>query len=790
MMQALRDLSIRRKLMLMTMAISVVVLLLPSAFFIGNEIVTGRRNLAEDTNALAQTLGTNCAAALTFNDASAAAETLQGLRSRPAIDYACIYDKNGNIFARYARSDAAEMLIPPHPRPIGTRLRAGHILTFQPILSDREQGQVGTIAIQADTRAIDARLRRYVLLAAVVLVLTFLVAFLLTSRLQRVISQPILDLAQTAKVVSEREDYSIRAAKRTQDETGVLTDRFNEMLARIQERDAELHAVNAQLAQSERMAMAANQAKSAFLATMSHELRTPLNAIIGFSEVLVDQTFGELNPKQVRYVNNILTSGRHLLQLINDILDLAKVEAGRMQLDESPFDVPSAMQGVEAVIKPLAAKKQIIVQTEVAPDVPRIVADEAKFKQILYNLFSNAIKYTPDGGTVTAKADTVEATDKAVSELFAGETPPAGRFLRVAVIDSGIGIKPEDLERVFGEFEQLDDSYARQQQGTGLGLSLTRKLVELHGGRIQAQSAGEGHGSAFTFLLPMQPAEAQKAAAEHAAAPVAVVESAGEAPGGERRTVLVIEDDRQASELLAHYLASAGYSVAQAYDGEQAIEMARRLRPHAITLDIILQKKTGWEVLSALKSLPETHDIPVVVVSMTEDQQLGMALGAAEYLHKPVDRERLIAAVAKARAACNGTLKTILVVDDDAQVLEMLHNVLEARGYTVLLAHGGREGLQMAQEKLPDAVILDLLMPEVTGFDVVQQMRGNEQTHNIPIIVFTAKDITEEDRQRLHDQVRAIVTKTGPDGLLRELEHCHRLQAGLVESGAGKEEHG
>lgn len=270
------------------------------------------------------------------------------------------------------------------------------------------------------------------------------------------------------------------------DETASLRDTFERMHEVIQ-------AQHGRLLGAKEAAEAANRAKSEFLANMSHELRTPMNAIIGFSEILADRTFGELNPKQAKYVNNVLTSGRHLLQLINDILDLSKVEAGRMELQCSAFDVGQALRDIVAIVKTLAAKNGVALQTEVAPDLPLLTADPAKFKQILYNLLSNAIKFTPTGGSVTVRAG--KGTDVHIN----------GAVLRLSVTDTGIGIRPEDQTRIFRAFEQVDSSYARQQQGTGLGLALTKQLVELHGGRIGVESEGEGHGSTFTVVLPMGP---------------------------------------------------------------------------------------------------------------------------------------------------------------------------------------------------------------------------------------------------------------------------------------------
>ncbi|MBI1924959.1 PAS domain S-box protein [Candidatus Poribacteria bacterium] len=503
----------------------------------------------------------------------------------------------------------------------------------------------------------------------------------------------------------------------------------------------------------------ANRAKSEFLANMSHELRTPLNAIIGFAEILRDELLGPINDEQKDLIVDIHTSGRHLLVMINDILDLSKIEAGKMELQLELFSVVEAVEEVNTVIRAIANKKQIELSLEFDQDVS-IEADKVKFKQMLYNLLSNAVKFTSEGGHVTTKFGIFE------DELI------------VQVIDTGVGIKLEDQNKLFQAFTQLDASKSREHKGTGLGLALTKRLVELHEGKIWVESEYR-KGSTFLFRLPLRQ---QTAVPEvHQQAPHTSVVPP---PLSSNRTILIAEDDEHASQLLGFYLTEAGYQVEYARDGEEAIAKAAEIQPFAMTLDVMLPKKDGWQVLKALKTSPNLQSIPVIIVSVTEDRQLAFGLGAMDHLVKPIDKEALLASLRSLRFSAQERAPRILVVDDDPRTVRLLYTVLTNAGYEVLKAYGGQEAIDLALSQAPDLMILDLMMPQVDGFTVIRRLSREPQTRDIPIIICTAMDLTDEERERLNGQIQSIIQKTGhvKEELLEAIKRIERFRKPSVSS--------
>ncbi len=618
-----------------------------------------------------------------------------------------------------------------------------------------------TVFVEQPQREAFAPLYASVERTVLLLLLGIVGAVAVSSVLIRSLMQPIQALQLGAATIGSG-DLRHRIDVRTGDELEELAEAFNTMAGKLRESYATLEQKveerTRELTETSQQLEVASRHKSEFLANMSHELRTPLNAILGFSELLIDDTEGDYD-RQTRttYLTSIHESGRHLLALINDILDLSKVEAGRMELHFETVRITDLVEQVLNTVRPLADQKGIELGANVSPD-DEVLADEGKLKQIMYNLLSNAIKFTPDGGQVRVEARS------------------APDHIQLAVIDTGVGIALEDQERVFEEFEQIDSGANRRHQGTGLGLALTRRFVNLHGGRMWLESE-PAKGSRFYIWLPRAAIEAATVAEPDGNATTIGLELS------HSPLVLVIEDDAGAVRLLSEYLLRGGYRVEVASNGPQALEMARALKPIAITLDILIPKLDGWEVLRALKSDESTCDIPVLIISVVDDYAMGFALGATDYFVKPIDRQALLDRLDRftSTATAQKSNVRILAVDDDPDTLDLLHGILASAGYTVLRARGGAEGIRQAQEAQPDLIILDLIMPDVSGFDVATVLRANTTTTQIPILVLTAKDLTAEDRQSLTGQVAAVLQKgmLSPEDLLGWLDQVTRKVSGV-----------
>ena len=886
-----RTLSIKGKLMLITMLTSSVALLVASAGFLVYDLVAFRARMSQDLMTEARIIGANSAAGLAFHDERAVGEILAALKARDETVSAALYTPNGELFASYLRAGAAGL--PPRPQGSGYHFENDRLEVSQQIVLHGEA--LGTLQIVSDMRHWDARLKRYFNIVFFLMVGAAGIAFLFSSKLQTVISRPILDLERTMRTVSNHKNFALRAPKAHDDEVGALIDGFNTMLSEIQQRDSavqaanenlqartreleqeiaerlrtqeELKSLNATLEQrvaersaaaeqrslelarsqhalekqtrilqsilnsmsdgvivadeaggfilfnpaaenilhcrlteaptetwSERFgfhlpdavtpyppdefplvkairghaveaadvfvrhagvpeglwvsvnatplrdeegvlhngvavlhnitthkraeeallkakdaAEAANRAKSQFLANMSHELRTPLNAIIGYSEMLQEQALDSGQDESIPDLQKIHSAGRHLQSLIDHILDLSKIEAGKLELFLETFDVGDVIRDVLTTIGPLVERNGNTLQAHY-PNLGVIRADMTRLRQILFNLLSNACKFTERGSVRL--------------EAFRSATGGT-EWIHFRVTDTGIGMTSEQSSRLFQEFTQVDASTTRKYGGTGLGLAISRRFSEMMGGEISVESA-LGEGSTFTVRIPV----GLSAAADDAGP----AERPGEhetASSAVQNTVLVIDDDPVVHDLMARFLAKDGVRVVVASTGEEGLALARRLHPAAITLDVMMPGMDGWTVLATLKADPQLSSIPVVMVTMTDDRRTGYALGASDYLTKPIEPGRLSAALRR-QLGDAGPTASVLVVDDDPAVRRLTHQVLQREGWTVLEAENGRVGLRRVAERLPALIILDLLMPDMDGFEFLDELRQTSVAPAIP----------------------------------------------------------
>ena len=730
-----RQTSIKAKLTLLTMLTSGVALLVSVTLLGFSGVHSFRNGMQRDLQTLADVVGASAASALEFDQEKPATNTLATLEQKPSILAAAIYKMDDTVFATYTRAGQPAADQVPARGLDGFRYVNGQLQVFRPIKG--EVDRLGTIFFQVDLSDLHALILHYVVGSIVVLAGALLVAFIFSSRLQQVISKPILDLAQTTRVVSEQKNYSVRAVKQSNDEIGFLIDRFNEMLSQMERHEKDLTAVNAQLRQSQEQALAATEAKSQFLANMSHELRTPLNAIIGYSEMLEEEAADNGQTDSIPDLKKINGAGKHLLALINDILDLSKIEAGKMELYLETFDLQTMLEDVVATTRLLVQKKANTLEVRLAPDLGAMRADLTKVRQALFNLLSNASKFT-DHGTIT---------------LTAAREPGNGStgWMVLSVRDTGIGMTREQLGRMFQAFSQADASTVRKYGGTGLGLAITRHFCRMMGGDVTVASES-GKGSTFTIRLPAEVRDPAKDAEEKN--PLAPDQLPAEG-----NTVLVVDDDPSARDLLQRFLNKEGFHVECASNGPEALALVKHLRPTVITLDVMMPGMDGWSVLTKLKENPATADIPVVMLTIVDDKHFGHALGATEYLTKPVDRERLTAIIQKVRQpALPGR---VLVVDDDPEVRDVLVRTMQRHNWTATTADDGRAALDALAAQKPDLILLDLMMPRMDGFEFVSEMRKQPDWRAIPIIVITAKTLTNEDRLRLEGHVQKVIQKGG-----------------------------
>lgn len=614
------------------------------------------------------------------------------------------------------------------------------------------------------------------LIAIVVLIVSFIVAI----RMGRSVTGPIVKLTRTVEEL-ERGELSSRAETRANAELLALEKGINSMASALQRAQdnlqdevehataelrstlLELKGKNTELDVQRSRAQEANLSKSKFLANMSHELRTPLNAIIGYSEMLEEDAEQAGDTNYIPDVQKVNSAGRHLLSLINDILDLSKVEAGKMTLYLETADIESVIKYTASTIRPLTTRNENELVLSCDPDIGSMRMDVTKVRQVLFNLLSNACKFT-EKGTITLAAKRIEMGGK--------------DWIEFTVSDTGIGMPPEHMDHLFEAFSQADASITKKYGGTGLGLTLCKSFSELMGGEINVRSE-QGKGSVFVLLLPTEPPASAAVREEEALeaipeAPVVTVEksrfeSATPAATEERRkrisNILIIDDDTLVHDMLQRMFTKEGFEVYTATNGEEGLDLAREIKPNAIILDVLMPGMDGWSVLASLKENSELSNIPVIMLSMVDDRTRGYAMGVTEYLTKPADKQQLLTILR--RSVREGPVAPILVVDDDQSQRELMRRTLEAEGWEVMAAHNGRTAIEAVRARRPACIILDILMPEMDGIEFVGELRAQPAYRDIPIAVLTSHDLSQQDHQRLNGEVQQILKKgIGRDQLL------------------------
>jgi signal transduction histidine kinase/CheY-like chemotaxis protein len=799
---------LRWRLTLLITSICAVTLLAAFGGYLAVELVKIRSTVSDRMESTMRLLVEN-ATAILVRDPTATNFPLKSLASDPTIVAAAVYSADDHLLTKFVRPGVDEFI--PRPRGITLNFSTDQVIIFRPL---RHEGQqIGTLYLKAEFGGLEReRLLEPLRGMAILFLLSMLFAVLASRFMQRGISDPISRLAQAARRVAVDGDYNVRVDSKTGGETGVLVEAFNSMLTTIQQRDAELvvakttaetarerlaeinvmleevnrtleQKVQDRTAELEKMMLTAkdaNQAKSSFLAKMSHELRTPMNAIIGYSEILLEDATDNANQSAIDDLGKILSAARHLLGLINDVLDLSKIEAGRMDLFLETFDVGTLVREATTTVAPLIEKKQNRLVIDCPEPIGVMHADTTKLRQILLNLLSNASKFTTHG-----------QISLAVSRGVMGP----GECIVIKVSDNGIGMTAEQMGRLFQTFSQADASTTAKFGGTGLGLAISRQFARLMGGDVTAASE-PGKGSTFTVWIPVQvapvrttaaPFEVSSSRAPIPMTPAKPAPAPAAAPGTANHAsarVLLIDDDKSVHAVLQPLLSKEGYQVVIS-PSKEGRARAKEFRPDIIILDTLVPEVEGWNLLAQFKADAELSSIPVILLTMVDDvKTAGTALGAADYLIKPVDGNRLLPILDKLCAERKET--SILVVEDDPPTRLMVSRLIEREGWLAVPAENGRRALELLKTFTPSVVLLDLLMPEVDGFSVLREMRANAAWRDIPVVVLTSLDLTGEVRRLLQQQAERVLQKGRytKEELLKEVrnavaEFVHR---GLVAS--------
>jgi signal transduction histidine kinase/CheY-like chemotaxis protein len=638
-MGAFQNLPIKWKLKLIIMLTSGIALLFASVAFMVKNIIASRQTIQNDLSSLAQVIGMNSIGAIVFNDQQTAENNLAALNAKPYIVLACIYDRNGKVFAVFKSKQSGANLILPTIREDGHFYENNYLFMYKSVFQEKDV--IGKVCIQYDLTGMRIELLQSAAIFAFIIFCAFAITWILSSSLQRIISSPILNLTEIAKIVSDKKDFSVRAQKHAKDEIGVLIDGFNDMLAAIQSRDeklqvyrehleeqvairtTELRKANKKLQAAKEAAESANRAKSEFLANMSHEIRTPMNAVLGFTDLLHSQISDK---RQKSYLESISSSGKSLLILINGILDLSKIEAGKMELEYEPVNPYSIFNEIKHIFSLQASEKHIDFIIQLAEDIPDcLILDEVRLRQILFNLIGNAIKFTEKGFVKTTVTRRFSSPEHSSLDLL------------IAVQDTGIGIPPRFHKEIFEAFKQKDGQSTKRFGGTGLGLSITKRLVEMMGGTITVHSQ-ENKGSRFEIVIPRVVIAKKDAQAEmdQAFDPEDIV--------FEKALILIADDIASNRILIKEFLRPTALETIEAENGEMAFRLAKQNLPDVILMDLRMPYVSGLDALKKIEADDTTRSIPVIALTasvMKEEKQKIIQAGFDGYLTKPIQKSVL-----------------------------------------------------------------------------------------------------------------------------------------------------
>lgn len=683
------------------------------------------------------------------------------------IAAAAVYSADGKLLARYVRAGLSEV-IPPLPRVTRLLDVSARGVRWIPISSGARP--LGTLYLKAEQSEADRdRVSNLLRGSAIVFLVSALLAGAMAWRFQGRITEPITELARVSATVQRERDYNERVQTTASGEIGELIDSFNAMLDTIQSNTSELERARVAaedahekiiqahdqleeanrtlearvddrtrlLAKAVKDAEEASKAKSSFLAKMSHELRTPLNAIIGYSEIMKEDAEDDGDARRAEDLDKVLNAARHLLGLINDVLDISKIEAGKMELFVETFDLTKLINEVIATASPLVSKKGNTLAIDCPADIGAMHADATKLRQMLLNLLSNASKFT-EKGTVTLKAVRHIEED--------------ADYMELSVIDTGIGMTPEQLTRLFQAFSQADASTTSKYGGTGLGLAISKQFAQMMQGDITVTST-PGVGSTFTIRMPAKVLTKQPKVVNNTTNKL----TRSPFPSANRPKILVIDDDKEIRTVIAELLNMSGYDVVEAASGQQGLDHASRFVPDLVLLDVMMPGIDGWTVLSKLQDNPKLADVPVIVLSAVGDVEMAMSLGAASVLLKPVDASRLTAEIATQLSPLPKCY--VLLVEDDADSRTLITRMLEREGWQFRAAINGNAALRILKKSTPAMIVLDLKMPGMNGLELLEVLGKNPAWARIPVVIVTSMDITQEMRDVLTARTLGILRK-------------------------------